>query len=174
MSPGLHGLRFLLLCNKCPQTEGLATIIISLSLVILWVDWAQLCGLSAPCDVSGGLTWLDIWDGFITWLAVGPGFAGAVDQRDSVLFYVASPGDLGFSQHGIWVPRESIPKGRSKSCKSLKALLRRCRVSSLLTNPVGQSESQGQPKFCVVRLLLTRHHLWGLIIKNIKQVCFLQ
>lgn len=56
--PGsLHRLRFLLLCNKCPQTEQLTTIIISLSLVILWVDCAQLCSHSASCDVSGGCIW---------------------------------------------------------------------------------------------------------------------
>lgn len=148
----LHRFSFPLLCNRCSNTEWLTIIIVSFSLMILWVDWAQLCGPSASCDVGGGCI-LGAWLGWTSKMASLPGWQLVlvllgtllellIDQRASGLLYMASLGDLDFSQHGIWVPRGSISKGKGKSCKSLKAFLQRYTVS-LLPNPVGQNESRG-------------------------------
>lgn len=84
---------------------------------------AELTGLSCVVllfrvmwvgAASAGQTWLDIQDSFLRRLAVGSGFAGdsagAAKQRDSILFYTASPGDLCFSQHGLWILAARIPK----------------------------------------------------------------
>lgn len=72
---------------------------------------------------------------------IGAGFAGdpdgAVDQRDSVLFYMGLQEICASHNVASEFQEREFQKGKSKSCKSLKALFPRYSVS-LWTNPVGQ------------------------------------
>lgn len=104
---------------------------------------------------------------------IAAGFAGdpdgAVDQRDSVLFSMGLQEICASHNVASEFQGRAFQKGKSKSCKPLKALFSRYSVS-LWTNSIGQSESQGQPKFNVVRLWLTGYHLWGLIGKHFEKL----
>lgn len=174
----LHRLRLLLLCNKCPQTEQLTTIIISLSLVILWVDCAQLCGRSTSCDVSGSCIW-GAWLGWTPKMASLHGWQLGLALLGTVQGLLIR-GTLFSSRwpfQEIWASHNMASEFQERAFQKAKVnaanLLRPCFRDTQyhFWQAIDERESRGQPKFNVVRLLLTGHHLWELIMKNIKQVC---
>lgn len=93
---------------------------------------------------------------------IGAGFAGhpdgAVAQRYSLLLCMGHQEIYASHNVASEFQERAFQKDKSKSCKSLNAL-ETGHSGSFWTNPIGQSESQRQPKFKVVRLWLTGYHL---------------
>lgn len=99
-----------------------------LSLTIPWVDWNQLGGLFAPCGIN--CSHLGAWLGWGYKLAPSHGCcsscslpAGNSAGLWSKSQHIACPYNLGFSQHGVCVLRDSVSKTKVLRSRKGKLLI---------------------------------------------------